>query len=99
MSIVGVYHDFCYILLLVCALDILREHLLIKGFIAWWKNHESHELPNWSSACRIALLIQPSSAVVERMFSLLPNSFGDAQSRSMEDYVESSIMLHYNSKT
>ena len=84
MSIVGVYHGFCYILLLVCALDILREPLLIKGFIAWWKNHES-QLPHWSSACRIALLIQPSSAVVEHMFSLLSNSFGDAQSRSMED--------------
>ena len=32
------------------------------------------ELPNWSKACKIALLTQPSSAATERVFSL-PNFF------------------------
>ena len=27
--------------------------------LAWWKSHQ-HELPNWSKACKTALLIQPS---------------------------------------
>ena len=41
-------------------------------------------------------LIQPTSAAAERVFSLLSNSFGSAQERSLEDYIEASIMLQYN---
>ena len=61
----------------------------------WWKNHES-ELPNWSTACKLAFLVQPSSAAAERVFSLLPNSFTERQARFMEDYIETSVMLQYN---
>ena len=38
--------------------------------LEWWKNHQL-ELPNWSRACKTALLIQSSSAAAERVFSLL----------------------------
>ena len=38
--------------------------------IEWWQNH-TDELPKWSSACKLILLIQPSSAAAERVFSLL----------------------------
>ena len=62
----------------------------------WWKSHES-DLPNRSSACKVSLLIQPSSATAEQVSSLLSNSFGDIQSSSMEDYVETSVLLQYNS--
>ena len=62
-----------------------------------WKNHES-ELPNWSTACKAALLIQPSSAAAERVFSLLSNSFTERQARSMEDYIETSVMVQYNNR-
>ena len=55
----------------------------------WWKNHES-ELPNWSTACKLAFLVQPSSAAAERVFSLLSNSFTERQARCMEDYIETS---------
>ena len=34
----------------------------------WWKQHET-ELPLWSSSCKSVLLIQPSSAAAERVFS------------------------------
>ena len=50
----------------------------------------------WSSAAMQALLVQPSSAAAERAFSLLANSFGDRQQNALEDYVEASVMLHYN---
>lgn len=40
----------------------------------WWKNHES-ELPAWSKACKMVLLVQPSSATAERVFSLLQKQF------------------------
>ena len=64
----------------------------------WWKNHES-ELPNWSTACKLAFLIQPSSAAAERVFSLLSNSFIERQARCMEGYIETSVMLQYNSRS
>ena len=34
--------------------------------ILWWKNHKT-ELPNWSHACKLVLLIQPSSVAVESL--------------------------------
>ena len=61
----------------------------------WWQHHEE-ELPKWSSACKLLLLLQPSSAAAERVFSLLANSFKEQQANSLEDYIESSIMLQYN---
>ena len=35
--------------------------------IVWWKLHET-ELPNWAKACRMVLLVQPSSAAAEWVF-------------------------------
>ncbi len=63
----------------------------------WWKKH-AQELPFWSSACKSILLLQPSSAAAERVFSLLNNSFKEQQYSSLEDYIETSIMLQYNEK-
>lgn len=62
----------------------------------WWKRHE-HELPHWSRACKTLVLVQPSSAAAERVFSLLANSFNERQTHSLEDYIEASVMLQYNS--
>ena len=42
------------------------------------------------------LLLQPSSAAAERVFSLLANSFSEQQTRALEDYVQTSVMLQYN---
>ncbi len=64
--------------------------------IDWWKKHEE-ELPKWSGACKIALLFQPSSAAAERAFSVLNNSFNEYQYSALEDYIEASVMLQYNS--
>ena len=64
----------------------------------WWSDHES-ELPNWSNACKQSLLFQPSSAAAERVFSLLQNSFKDQQYSSLEDYIQTSIMLQYNNRS
>ena len=63
--------------------------------LEWWSHQ--HELPNWSKACKTALLIQPSSAAAERVFSLLKNCFKVNQASALEDYTETSIMLQYNS--
>ena len=55
-------------------------------------------LPKWVSALQKVLLIQPSLAASERDFSLLKASFNEQQDCSLQDYVESSIMLQYNKR-
>ena len=52
----------------------------------------------WSQAARQILLVQPSSAASERVFSLLRNSFGERQHSSLQDYIEASLMLQYNKR-
>ena len=63
--------------------------------LGWWRNH-SGDLPHWSAAARNVDLAQPSSAAAERAFSILKASFGPQQEKSLQDYVESAIMLQYN---
>ena len=60
-----------------------------------WKVHEP-TLPAWSAAAKKVMLVQPSSAACERVFSLLNNSFHDQQQSSLLDYTETSVMMQYN---
>ena len=60
-----------------------------------WKSN-SESLPKWSAGAKQILLIQPSSAAAERVFSLLTTTFSEQQIHSLNDYVEASIMLQYN---
>jgi len=46
--------------------------------IRWWKENEA-ELPCWSAAAKLILLMQPSSASSERVFSILTTVFGHLQ--------------------
>ena len=46
--------------------------------------------------CKNVLLVQPSSAAAERVFSILSSSFTERQTSSLEDYIETSVMLQYN---
>ena len=43
-------------------------------------------------------LVQPSSATAERVFSLLGQTFGDQRQNALEDLVEASVMLQFNSR-
>ena len=52
----------------------------------------------WSNTAQNVLLLQPSSAAAERVFSVLNNTFARKQLRALEDYVEASIMLQYNKR-
>lgn len=63
--------------------------------LAWWEQH-TEKIPSWAKACQKILLCQPSSASVERVFSLL-KQFNDQQQSALEDYVETAIMIQYNS--
>ena len=66
--------------------------------IRWWKIHQE-QLPQWASACKRMLLVQPSSAAAERVFSLLQNSFLKCQTSALQDYIQISVMLQYNSRS
>lgn len=44
--------------------------------LVWWKDNHDH-LPTWSREAKKVFLIQPSSAAVERVFSLLNSSFSE----------------------
>ena len=61
----------------------------------WWRHNEA-ELPAWSSAVKKIVLVQPSSAAAERVFSLLVTMFGDQQHETLEDYIEAALMLRVN---
>ena len=63
--------------------------------LEWWKKY-ANQLPHWSAACKLILLVQPSSAAAECVFSLLTNSFSEQQTSALEDSIEASIMLQYN---
>ena len=58
----------------------------------------SKDIPNWAIAVSKALLVQPSSASSERVFSLLKASFDEQQDSSLQDYLEASLMLQFNSR-
>ena len=64
--------------------------------VQWWKHHAT-DLPKWSEAFRLIILVQPSSAAAERVFSEL-QSFKSQQESSLEDYIELSVMLQYNTR-
>lgn len=57
-----------------------------------WKVHEEG-VPNWSSAVKKVLLVQPSSAAAERFYSLLSSFFNEQQDHALSDYFQASVML------
>ena len=63
--------------------------------LTFWKNHV-RSLPHWSTAASKVAVVQPSSAAAERVFSILKRSFSDTQYGSLNDLIESSVMLQYN---
>lgn len=63
--------------------------------VTWWAAHRD-TLPHWCALVKKLLLIQPSSAAAERVFSLLSNAFTSQQDFALQDYLEASVMLRYN---
>ena len=61
----------------------------------WWKGHEQ-ELPHWASACKLIVLVQPSLAAREHVFSLPSYAFSSQHESALEDYIQLSVVLQYN---
>jgi len=64
---------------------------------AWWAAHAA-DLPAWAELARLVFLASPTSAAVERVFSILRKTFDARQKMALEDYVETSLMLQYNNR-
>ena len=65
---------------------------------AWWKEARS-SLPNFAVVLRAILCHSPHSCAVERLFSVLNNSFDEQQANAYSDYIELSLQLQFNSRT
>ena len=61
----------------------------------WWKQNKSALSCRAAAVCKV-LLVQPSYAASERVFSLLKSYFNPQQQSSLQDYIETSLMLQYN---
>ena len=61
----------------------------------FWRQHTDTLLNRASLAFNVALF-QPSSAGVERIFSMLEALFNDTQTHALEDYCTAAIMPRYN---
>lgn len=66
----------------------------LKKIITFWSTHKL--LPAWTEFAHLVFLLQPTSACVERAFSILKYIMGDQQVRSLRDKVEASLMLRFN---
>lgn len=64
----------------------------------WWHDARlSPQMADWASAAKKILILQPSSAAAERVFSMLKAIMGEQQQNSaLEDYQEAAIMTRYN---
>lgn len=72
------------------------EHIMTETVAFWLKFKK--KLPNLYRLCHYLITFPPSSASVERLFSISQNSFTDKQTVSLEDYVSLSLMYQYNNR-
>lgn len=63
----------------------------------WWVKHRK-DLPAWFRAASKAVLVQPSSASVERAFSELKIVMGVRQGQALSDLVCGSVIVRYNER-
>ena len=59
--------------------------------VQWWHNHKD-QLPYLASAVKKALMVQPSSAAAEKVFSILKSSFNDKQEHALVDFLQASVI-------
>ena len=63
----------------------------------WWKERRT-AFPAFVRALRGVCVHLPTSAVIERVFSLMSNTFDEGNRRALRDYIETSLMLQFNRK-
>ena len=89
--IAGLVNELPHYLAVADGADIDEEEEKVQ----WWARHE-RTLLNWSAVVGKLLLVQPSSASAERVFSLMKHFFTHQQENALEETVEACVMLRYN---
>jgi hypothetical protein len=63
----------------------------------WWVAAGAAGHAAWFEGATKVMILQPSSAAAERVFSMLKALIGELQmANTLTDYQQTSIMLHYN---
>ena len=65
---------------------------------ALWHSSPFRLLGSWHQGALTVMLAQPSSAPVERVFSMLKTVVSDQQCSGLADYQTGSMMLYYNTR-
>jgi len=65
---------------------------------ALWAEGRFRRLSSWHDGGRAVMLAQPSSAPMERVFSMLQTVVCDQQGRGLSDYQAGSMMTYYNTR-
>ena len=67
------------------------------GYDVWefWRDN-SLRLPHWYGVAKNIALIQPSSAFMKRVFSILRSCMDERQEKSFSDRIAASALLKYN---
>ena len=73
-------------------LDNVGNHFVIPNL------SEFGNLCVWSFAVMKVILVQPSSAAAEKVFSIINSSFNDSQDHALVDYIQACVMLQYNKR-
>ena len=64
------------------------------GHMAFWGQHKQ-KLPKWHAVVMVVVLLQPSSAFMERVFSILRCCFDERQQSVYSDSICASALLKY----
>ena len=72
----------------------MKDKEVLENIIEFWS--ERNSLPDWREFAYLSYLLQPTSASVERAFSMLKYIYTDQQSLSMVDLIKTTLMLRYN---
>jgi hypothetical protein len=68
-----------------------------EDVLEWWKTN-GHHTGSWAAVARLFSLLQPSSASVERVFSMLRATVTEQQEKMLEDQQELRIRIRYSMK-
>ena len=77
-----------------CLWSDMKDKEVLENIIEFWSERKS--LPAWREFAPLSYLLQPTSASVERAFSMLKYIYTDQQSVSMVDLIKTTLMLRYN---
>jgi hAT family C-terminal dimerisation region len=78
------------------ALDVAEQSMTLPDELLVWWREVCHKIPGWAEAAEAVGLVQPSSAICERVFSIVQRHFPPERRSMLRDSLELGVMLAYN---